>query len=308
MRYETPSCPVYLETLPKRSFRKLSTSTPSQFSGSGDWSPLRGRGGQGRDLHNPGGTNLRSPSFYFFPRLPVGEEGFFFFFSSTPHLFLDSESQPPRSGGPSRWRRAWGVEALTPPRLFLQKPPSLSGALGDFSKRAGAGRGSGAGHWSARLRREGTPTGVSSEHDAVFRGQQQDAERAVPTRSPPKATSSSLSEVGDREWCQRGSGQRGPPLREVFRVKRIFKSELSKTKTFKTSVFGRRKHASLGFRSPAGSVVLGTLVIYEVWQRVKSNCRADWGWRTVQAAVDQGKGGKSLIFGNPIDKEYGRWG
>ncbi|KAI5243743.1 Mediator Of Rna polymerase Ii Transcription Subunit 14 [Manis pentadactyla] len=45
---------------------------------------------------------------------------------------------------------------------------------------------------------------LSSERDAVFRGQQQDAERVVPTRSPPKATSSSLSEAAVSEALSQG--------------------------------------------------------------------------------------------------------
>ncbi|ELK05834.1 hypothetical protein PAL_GLEAN10017317 [Pteropus alecto] len=50
-----------------------------------------------------------------------------------------------------------------------------------------------------RLRREETPTGVSLESDAVRRGQQQDDERAVETRSSPSATLSRLSEAAVSE-------------------------------------------------------------------------------------------------------------
>lgn len=50
-----------------------------------------------------------------------------------------------------------------------------------------------------RLRREGTPTGVSLERDAVRHPQQQDDERAVQTRSSANAISSRLSEAAVSE-------------------------------------------------------------------------------------------------------------
>ncbi|KAK7808054.1 hypothetical protein U0070_000055, partial [Myodes glareolus] len=59
--------------------------------------------------------------------------------------------------GPCHWQRAEELEALTPPSPFLEEPPSLGGALRDFALpvvRAAAAK---AGHWSERLRREGTP-------------------------------------------------------------------------------------------------------------------------------------------------------
>ncbi|VTJ55974.1 Hypothetical predicted protein, partial [Marmota monax] len=80
------------------------------------------------------------------------------------------------------------------------KPPCLGVALGDFALQTGAGNSERGWPLECTAAEGGSRTPVTlRKHSAVSRGQQQDAECAVQTRSFLNATSSCLSEAAVSE-------------------------------------------------------------------------------------------------------------
>lgn len=119
-------------------------------------------------------------------------------------------------GPPScRWK-AWGVKALTPPRLFLEQPLCRGAALG--GERSGQRQRFCPLECSAA--QAGDPSRVSlRERDAVPCGPQQDEERGARSRSSPNAAASRLSEV---RGCELRAPGRGTLRRDGARVRNEF--------------------------------------------------------------------------------------
>lgn len=177
-----------------------------------------------------------------------------------PRSFLDSRS----GAGIGAPAAAEGVGlVLTPPRPFLARPPASAGARRLRQRPARAERGGLP--IGVRLRREGTPrrrgSSASSPSAAAARCR---ARRGDPELSPRGCAP---PEPGrGRRPARAGRGAGGPAAGGLRCWKRMFlKAERSQTKTFETSLSGRRRHSSLGCRgAQPGRIAPGALVIDEV--------------------------------------------